>query len=133
VPSVQGTAAVPRPPSPGLQFRPIVHVADLAASVAFYEDLGGEVIHGGPGSGYVLMQFGVVQIGLLTHSVDAGQGAVELNFVAAMPLGELEQRLRGRGVTIAEPVHSTDVGPQLHVRAPDGLLVRIGQLEPDDD
>lgn len=129
IPTAQGTAAVPKPPSTGLQFRPVVHVADMAASVVFFEDLGAEVIHGGPDADYVLMQLGTVQIGLLVHPVDTGQAAVELNFAAAMPLDELEQRLRSRAVTIAEPVHNTDFGTQLHIRTPDGLLVKIGQLE----
>ena len=34
--SAQGTAAVPKPPVPGLLFRPVVRVADLAAAIAFY-------------------------------------------------------------------------------------------------
>lgn len=132
VPTAQGTAAVPKPPSLGLQFRPVVHVADLAASVVFFELLGAEVIHGGPDSDYVLMQLGTVQIGLLLRPADTRQGAVELNFVAAVPLDELEQRLRSRGVTIAEPAHSIDFGSQLHVRTPDGLVVKIDQLELDE-
>jgi hypothetical protein len=78
------------------------------------------------------MQLGTVQIGLLLRPADTRQGAVELNFVAAVPLDELEQRLRSRGVTIAEPAHSIDFGPQLHVRTPDGLVVKIGQLELDE-
>jgi hypothetical protein len=49
-----------------------------------------------------------------------------------MPLDELEARLRERRVTIDESVHFTDFGPRLHVRTPDGLLVRISQLEPID-
>jgi catechol 2,3-dioxygenase-like lactoylglutathione lyase family enzyme len=108
----------------------------MAASVAFFEDLGAEVIHGGPDSGYVLMQLGTVQIGLLVRpadpATDTGPGAVELSFAAAMPLDDLEQRLRGRGVTIAKSPHNTDFGPQLHVRTPDGLLLKIGQLELDE-
>jgi catechol 2,3-dioxygenase-like lactoylglutathione lyase family enzyme len=114
----------------------VVHVADMAASVAFFEDLGAEVIHGGPDSGYVLMQLGTVQIGLLVRpadtATDTAPGAVELSFAAAIPLDDLEQRLRGHGVTIAKSSHNTDFGPQLHVRTPDGLLVKIGQLELDE-
>jgi hypothetical protein len=104
----------------------------MAASVLFFEDLGAEVIHGGPDSNYVLMQLGTVQIGLLVRPADAGRGGVELSFAAAMPLDELERRLRARGVTVAKSAHSTDFGPQLHVRTPDGLLVKIGQLELDE-
>ena len=59
------------------------------------------------------------------------RGEFDLSFVTAVPLGELEQRLRAEGVTIAEGVHHTDFGAQLHVRTPDGLLIKFGQFEPD--
>jgi len=59
------------------------------------------------------------------------RGEFELSFVTAVPLGELERRLRSASVTIAEGVHHTDFGAQLHVRTPDGLLIKFGQLEPD--
>jgi len=128
--SSQGTA--PQPPAPGLLFRPIVQVADVAVALAFFEHLGAELIHGGPDADYVLMQLGTVQIGLVGCQGETGPGAVELNFSAALPLDELERRLRRRRVAIARGVHPTVFGPQLHVRAPDGLLIKIGQLEPDD-
>jgi len=130
--SAQGTATVPKPPAPGLLFRPIVRVADLAAAITFYEHLGAEVVHGGPEADYVLIQLGTVQVGLVAHPGGVAPGAVELNFSAALPLDELERQLRGRGVTVARTMHNTAFGPQLHVRAPDGLLIKIGQLEPDD-
>jgi len=130
--SAQGTATVPKPPAPGLLFRPIVRVTDLAAAITFYEHLGAEVVHGGPEADYVLVQLGTVQVGLIAHPGWAGPGAVELNFSAALPLDELERQLRGRGVTVARSMHNTAFGPQLHVCAPDGLLIKIGQLEPDD-
>lgn len=144
-------AAVWRPSTPGLSFRPIVQVADVAAAIVFYEHLGAEVIHGGPDTDYVLMQLGTVQIGLIARTGNAGegagieagsrnspqgnarnacQGAVQLNFATAQPLRDLERHLRGRGVMIARGVHDTIFGPQLHVHTPDGLLIRIGQLEP---
>ena len=135
--SPQSAAAVRRPVTPGLSFRPIVQVADVAAAIVFYEHLGAEVIHGGPDTDYVLMQLGTVQIGLVARPADAEKGAgrdayVQLDFSAALPLHDLERHLRERGVTIARSVHNTGFGPQLHVRAPDGLLIRIGQLETDE-
>ena len=119
---------------PGLQLRPMVHVADLAASIAFYEQLGGEVIHGGPESDWVLMQLGAVQIGLIAHAPDARrrEGAVELTFNAAMRLDELERQLRRAGFRTAEMTRDRDFGEQLQVRTPDGLLIKITQREPED-
>jgi hypothetical protein len=119
--------------APGLQFRPMVHVRDMATSVAFYELLGAEIIHGDPAADHVLLQLGTVQLGLVTDKAAAAAGAVELNFSAAMPLDQLEHRLRNRRVTIAKGMHSTRFGPQVHVRTPDGLVIKIGQLEPERD
>jgi hypothetical protein len=113
--------------NPGLQPQPIVHVADMAAAIAFYQHLGAEVIHGGRDTDWTLMQLGTLQISLLVHRPDAGhrESPVELNFVAAMPLDRLEQRLRRAGVPVAEAMD------HLHVTSPDGLLIKIGQLAPE--
>lgn len=112
----------------GLQLQPLVHVVDMAASVAFYERLGGEIIHGSPDADWVLMQVGTTQIALVTDPPDAGHGesTVELNFGAATPLDRLQQRLGGAELTIHR-----DFGRQLEVRSPDGLLIKIRELEPD--
>jgi predicted enzyme related to lactoylglutathione lyase len=136
VPTAQGTATMPRPlqpPSPRLQFQPIVHVEDMAGAVTFYELLGAEVIHGGPDGDYTLMQLGTVQIGLLDRPPypQRSGGAVELNFCAAMPLDELDRLLRDHRGTITELTTDRDFGRRLHVWTPDGLLIRISQREPD--
>jgi hypothetical protein len=112
----------------GLQLQPLVHVGDMAASIAFYEQLGGEIIHGSRDGEWVLMQVGTTQIGLVTDPPNTGRGesTVELNFGAADPLEHLQQRLRG-----AELTRHRDFGRQLQVRSPDGLLIKISQLEPD--
>jgi hypothetical protein len=128
----RGSARVPLQPRPGLLFQPVLRVRNMTASVTFFEFLGAELVHGELTSDYVLMQVGTVQLGLVAGRAQPGDGAVELNFGSAMPLDELEARLRERRVTIDESVHFTDFGPRLHVRTPDGLLVRISQLEPID-
>jgi catechol 2,3-dioxygenase-like lactoylglutathione lyase family enzyme len=116
---------------PGLLLRPMLHVDDLAASVAFYRQLGGEVIHGGEDSDWVLMQLGTVQIGLLTRPPDRerGEDTVELTFDASMPLPQLESRLHQAGIPVGD---GTDhhYGEQLHVRTPEGLLLKISRREP---
>ncbi|MCO8272151.1 VOC family protein [Actinoplanes sp. TRM 88003] len=116
---------------PGLLLRPMLHVDDLAASVAFYRHLGGEVIHGGEDSDWVLMQLGTTQIGLLTRPPDAerGEATVELTFDASMPLAELQSHLRKSGVPVDEIGTDRDYGEQLHVRTPEGLLLKISKRE----
>ncbi|WP_127497672.1 VOC family protein [Actinoplanes solisilvae] len=115
---------------PALLLRPMLHVSDLAASIAFYQQLGGEVIHGD--SDWVLMQLGTVQIGLLTRPPDRdrGEDTLELTFDAAMPLAELESQLHRAGIPVGEVGADRDFGEQLHVRTPEGLLLKIGRREP---
>jgi catechol 2,3-dioxygenase-like lactoylglutathione lyase family enzyme len=111
----------------------MVHVDDVAASIAFYEQLGAEIVHGGRDSEWVLLQLGTVQIGLLARRPDAARGEtpVELHFGSAMPLEQLERRLHRAGFPVAEVTTDRDFGEQLRVRTPDGLLIRISQREPD--
>jgi catechol 2,3-dioxygenase-like lactoylglutathione lyase family enzyme len=119
--------------TPALHLQPMVHVEDMAASVDFYEHLGGSIIHGGRDGDWTLMQVGSAQIGLLAHppNPEQGEGTVELNFHSPMPLTELEERLRDSDVTIAQITTDLAFGRQLQVRSPDGLLIKINQLEPD--
>jgi catechol 2,3-dioxygenase-like lactoylglutathione lyase family enzyme len=116
-----------------LQLQPMVHVDDMAESVAFYEHLGGSIIHGNRDSQWVLMQVGTAQIGLLAQPPNPGQGEgrVELNFHSPMPLSRLEQLLRSSGVAGAQITTDLEFGRQLRVTSPDGLLIKINELEPD--
>lgn len=118
---------------PGLQLRPIVHVEDMTASVAFYQRLGAEVVHGETDGDWVLLQLGTTQLGLVARPPHAERGecTVELNFAAAMPLDLLQERLAVGGGPIAELTTDPDLGDQVEIRTPDGLLIKISQLEPD--
>ena len=139
-PGTAGAAKAPtlRPPQvdpllPGLQLQPMVHVDDMASAVAFYERLGGEVNHGDRDGEWVLMQVGTAQIGLVTRPPDAsrGESTVELNFTATMPLDRLERMLRERGVTVVEVASDRDLGTRLHIETPEGMPIKIHQVEPD--
>jgi catechol 2,3-dioxygenase-like lactoylglutathione lyase family enzyme len=112
---------------PELRVRPMIHVADLGASITFYEQLGGEIIHGGRDTDWVLMQLGTVQIALVAHR---GEAAVELTFGTSMPLEDLEQRLHRAGFPVDQTTTDRDFGEQLRVRTPDGLLIKITQQDP---
>jgi catechol 2,3-dioxygenase-like lactoylglutathione lyase family enzyme len=128
------TVALPRiPAGHAMQFQPMVHVEDMPAAVAFYQRLGAEVVHGSGTDDWVLLQLGTTQLGLLAHPPRAedGECTVELNFAAATPLDDLERRLRDVGVTIAAFETHPDFGDQLQLRSPDGLLIKINQLEPE--
>ena len=116
-----------------MRLRPMVHVEDMAASVSFYEQLGGEIVHGSRDGDWVLLRLAGAQIGLLAHppNPEQNEGTVELNFESTEPLEQLEARLRAAGVPIARPTSDEGFGRQLQVASPDGLLLKIDALEPE--
>jgi len=119
---------------PGLELRPMVPVDDMAASIAFYRQLGAEVIHGGKESAWVLLQLGFVQVGLVARAAGATrsqEGGVELHFGSSMPLAQLRRRLHKAGFASAAMTQDRDFGEQLSVRTPEGLLLKISQREPE--
>lgn len=114
-----------------ITLQPMVHVEDMHASVVFYEALGARVLAGNRDGDFVLLDVGGSQLSLLAHPPNPaqGEGTVELNFEAAAPLEELETRLSEVGVTIDTPTTDQGFGKQLIVRSPDGLLIKINQLD----
>jgi len=114
-----------------MELRPLVHVVDMAASLAFYEKLGAEVIHGGRDSEWVLLQLGTAQIGLLERAPDRlrGESRVELHFGAPTPLDQWEQQLHKAGIPVDEVISDRNLGEHLCVRTPDGTLVKISHRE----
>lgn len=118
---------------PEVRLQPMVHVTDMAASVAFYEALGGELVHGSRDGDWVLLRLGGAEVGLLAHppNPDQGEGVVELNLVSTRPLEELEERVRAAGVAVVRPASDEAFGRQLQLAAPGGMLVKVNELEPE--
>ena len=125
------TMSAPTPPS--LTLQPMVHVADLSAAVAFYEALGAQLVQGSRDGDWALLRLGTAELSLLAHppNPEQNEGIVELNFQSAEPLDELESRLGQAGVTIAQPTTDEGFGRQLQLSAPDGLLIKINELDPE--
>lgn len=117
----------------GLNLQPMVHVEDMASSLAFYEALGAQLAHGSRDGDFVVLTVGNAQLSLLAHPPNPEQdgGAVELNFDTDRELADVENALRVANVQIVQPVTDEGFGRQLQVRSPDGLLIKINQLEPD--
>jgi len=118
---------------PGLRLQPMVHVQNMATAVPFYEQLGASLVHGSRDGDWALLRLGDAHIGLLAHppNPEQDEGTVELNFEATEPLHRLEDRLRSAGVTIARPTTDEGFGRQLQLSSPDGLLVKINELDPE--
>ncbi|MDQ2812452.1 MAG: VOC family protein [Actinomycetota bacterium] len=118
-------------PGAGLSLQPMVHVERMDAAVAFYEALGATVAHGSRDGDFVMMQIGSSRLGLLAHppNPEQNEGLVELNFDTGEPLDVVERRLRDAGVTIVQPVTDQGFGRQLQISTPDGLLVKVNELD----
>jgi catechol 2,3-dioxygenase-like lactoylglutathione lyase family enzyme len=116
----------------GVRLRPMVHVEDLAASLAFYELLGARVVRGSRDADPAVIEIGDARIGLLAHPPypGLGEGAVELGFESTDPLEEVEERLRARGASITRPPSGEGSGRRLQLVSPDGLLHTIDELDP---
>ena len=113
--------------------QPMVHVEDMASSVAFYEARGAEMVQGSRDGDFALLRLGSGELSLLAHPPNPEQDEVqvELNFVTSGDLEALEKRLRAKNVAVAAPASDEAFGGQLQLRTPDGLLVKVNRLEPD--
>ena len=128
------SAMTDQPPAdPAVSLQPMIHVADMAAAVGFYEALGARVEHGSRDGDFVMLRIGPGRFSLLAHppNPEQNEGQVELNFETTEELQTVEARLRAANVTIAQPTTDEGFGRQLQISAPDGLLIKINQLEQD--
>lgn len=134
-------AATPRDPAssagpaaePGPRLQPMVHVTDMAAAIAFWEVLGAQVREGSRDGDWAVLEMGGAELSLLAHppNPEQGEGPVELNCSWLGPLTAMEDRLRSAGADVVAPTSDEAFGRQLQVRTPDGLLVKINELQPD--
>ena len=117
---------------PTLKLQPIIHVDDMAASIRFYEALGGVVIAGSRDGDWTQIALGGAEIGLLAHPTNPEQneGKVEICFESEEPLDVWQTRLEKVGVKIARGAADEAFGSQLQLETPDGMLVKINRLNP---
>ena len=118
--------------APALKLQPMVRVEDMAASIRFYEALGGTLLTQSRDSDWAQITLGGAEIGLLAHPPNPKQheGLVELNFEAEEPLDILQARLEAAGVKIVRGAADEAFGAQLQVETPDGLLIKINNIAP---
>ncbi|WP_344646853.1 hypothetical protein [Cryptosporangium japonicum] len=116
-----------------LVLQPMIHVNDVGATVAMFEALGGELVQGSRDGDWVQIRIGGAEIGLLAHPPNPaqGEGVVELNFESKSRLEDVEQVARSRGIEIARAASDEQFGRQLQLRTPDGLLVKINEIDGD--
>ena len=118
---------------PDVVLAPMVHVEDMAAAVDFFVALGARLRDGSRDGDFSRLQIGDAEIGLLAHppNPEQDEGVVELNFTSGEALETLGERVEKAGVTVVRPTTDEGFGRQLQLRGPDGLLVKINELEPE--
>ncbi len=116
-----------------IRVQPLLHVDDMGKALDFYGKLGATVLNGSRDGDWALLRFGGNELSLLAHPANPEQneGKVELNFEYKASLEELEKSLRAAGVKIVRPTGDEGFGYQLQLEDPDGMLVKINQLDPD--
>jgi predicted lactoylglutathione lyase len=116
-----------------ISLQPILHVDDMGKALDFYSKLGATVLNGSRDGDWALLRFGTTELGLLAHPANPEQneGKVELNFEYPASLEELEEKLSKAGVTIARSAGDEGFGYQLQLEDPDGMLVKINQIDPE--
>ena len=118
---------------PAVVLAPMVHVEDMAGAVDFFTALGATLRDGSRDGDFSRLVLGEAEIGLLAHppNPEQGEGTVELNLTSSGDLAALEERVVAAGVAVVRPTSDEGFGRQLQLRGPDGLLVKVNELEPD--
>ena len=115
----------------GLKVQPMIHVEAIAASLDFYEALGGRLLYGSRDGDWALVDFDGSTLSLLAHPPGDGKlETVELQFTCAGKLEAIERHLRSVDPALIDRgVADEAFGRMLKLKTPDGLLVKILKLE----
>jgi len=115
----------------GLTVQPMVHVAEMAAALAFYEALGGQRVFGSRDGDWALVRFGDTLLSLLARAPgDGNLETVELQFTCEAKLEAIEAHLRSIDPSLIDRgVADEAFGRMLKLKTPDGLLVKVLELE----
>jgi catechol 2,3-dioxygenase-like lactoylglutathione lyase family enzyme len=117
----------------GLRIQPMIHVADMSASLEFYEALGGQLVFGSRDGDWALIEFDGSMISLLAHPPgDGRRETVELQFTSEVELETLQTHIQTIAPGFIERgVADEAFGRMLKLKTPDGLLVKVLELERD--
>ncbi len=116
-----------------LKPQPMVHVESLPEALRFYEALGAQLVFGSRDGDWAMIDFSGSRIGLLAHPPgDGRKETVEMQFTCDARLEAVEDRMRavdpdfiGRGVA------NEAFGRMLKLQTPDGLLIKVIEVERD--
>ena len=116
-----------------LKPQPMIHVDSMASALRFYEALGARLLFGSRDGDWAMIDFSGARIGLLAHPPGDGKlETVELQFTSSQPLEAVEEQMRGvDSAFIERSVADEAFGRMLKLRTPDGLLVKVIEVERD--
>ena len=117
----------------GLKPQPMIHVESMADALRFYEALGANLLFGSRDGDWALIDFEGARVGLLAHPPgDGKRETVELQFTSSHPLEAIEEQMHGVDVAFIERgVADEAFGRMLKLRTPDGLLIKVIEVERD--
>lgn len=109
------------------------HVTNMSDSIAFYEAIGAKLVFGSRDGDWALLRFGATTLSLLAHAPsEENPEPVELQFISGNALAAIENHLRAIApAMIARGVSDEAFGRMLKLRTPDGLVVKLLELERD--
>ena len=109
-------------PTPDLGwFELCLNVAELAASVDFYERLGLELVGGAPDEGWAVLQQGNLRLALYEGHIERNL----LNFRGAEVFA-LTETLEARGLRLSRPAeHESDGSAAAELIDPDGNVIYL--------
>ena len=116
-----------------LRVQPMVHVQKMPEGLDFYEALGGRLLYGSRDGDWSLVDFNGTMISLLAHPPGDGRmETVELQFISETKLEDIIERIKAINPSwIERGVADEAFGRMLKLQTPDGLLVKILELERD--
>jgi catechol 2,3-dioxygenase-like lactoylglutathione lyase family enzyme len=121
-----GELVADQPTTPPLALMPILYVADVPRSIAFFQALGLQLTAHDRAFGWAELRLGDAILGLHTAE-PAVPGAVELTFDSRTPLEGIAAQLEAAGLVLEQPITDEAFGRTLRVRAPDGTPIQIGE------
>ena len=117
----------------GLKPQPMIHVESMVEALRFYKGLGAKLLFGSRDGDWAMIDFSGARMGLLVHPPgDGKRETVELQFTSNKPLEEIENQMHAVDPSFIEGGTADEAfGRMLKLRTPDGLLVKVIEVERD--
>lgn len=116
-----------------LSVQPMLHVENMENSVLFFESIGAQMVFGSRDGDWSLLKFGMTCLSLLAQPPSADNPEpLELQFTSGTKLEDIEEHVRSIDPSLVHRGTGDEAfGRMLQLRSPDGLVVKILELERD--